>query len=261
MAKVISIGALLSGTGTNLQAILDNCKDRKIDAEVVFVGSDNSDAMGLQRAKKYGIDTFVVDYLSVIKNYDAEKVKMPDDFDADDILAKQKLFPEDRNKDQVLKVLKARILAESILLEKMSHYSFDLLILAGFMRKLSPYFIDKINISKDKPRIMNIHPAILPSFPGVDGYGDTFRYGCKLGGCTVHFVDYGEDTGPIIGQKSFSIDPEDTLESIKKKGLKLEWELYSECIQMFAENRLKIITNEYSIKGNDINKRVIVKKI
>ncbi len=64
---------------------------------------------------------------------------------------------------------------------------------------------------------MNIHPALLPSFPGTDGYGDTFRYGCKIGGCTVHFVDYGEDTGPIIGQKAFEIADGDTLEDVKAK--------------------------------------------
>ena len=87
---------------------------------------------------------------------------------------------------------------------------------------------------------MNIHPALLPSFPGVDGYGDTFAYGCKVAGCTVHFIDYGEDTGPIIGQTAFPIEPYDTVEDVKKKGLALEWELYPRCIKLFAENRLEI---------------------
>ncbi|MFO7989326.1 MAG: formyltransferase family protein, partial [Desulfotignum sp.] len=82
-------------------------------------------------------------------------------------------------------------------------------------------------------RIMNIHPALLPAFPGTDGYGDTFRYGCKIGGCTVHFIDYGEDTGPIIGQKAFEIEDTDTLEDVKRKGLEKEWELYPECIKKF----------------------------
>ena len=119
-----------------------------------------------------------------------------------------------------------RAIAEAELLEKMKSYPFDLLVLAGFMRNLTPYFIDRVNNVPDKPRIMNIHPALLPSFPGVDGYGDTFRYGCKVGGCTVHFIDYGEDSGPLIGQRAFHIQPDDTLDSIKEKGLKLEWELY-----------------------------------
>ena len=71
----------------------------------------------------------------------------------------------------------------------------------------------------------------------MDGYGDTFRYGCKVGGCTVHFIDYGEDSGPIIGQMSFAITPEDSLESVREKGLALEWQLYPACIQLFAEGR------------------------
>jgi len=113
----------------------------------------------------------------------------------------------------------------------------DLLVLAGFMRVMTPYFIDGINTEPGHYKIMNIHPALLPSFPGTDGYGDTFRYGCKIGGCTVHFIDYGEDTGPIIGQKAFSIEDDDTLDDIKKKGLEKEWELYPQCIQKFADAR------------------------
>jgi phosphoribosylglycinamide formyltransferase-1 len=112
----------------------------------------------------------------------------------------------------------------------------DLLVLAGFMRVLTPYFIDRINTVSGKHRIMNIHPALLPSFPGTDGYGDTFRYGCKIGGCTVHFIDYGEDTGPIIGQKAFEIEDTDTLDDVKRKGLEKEWGLYPLCIQKFADS-------------------------
>jgi phosphoribosylglycinamide formyltransferase-1 len=106
------------------------------------------------------------------------------------------------------------------------------------MRVLTPYFIDRINTEKENYRIMNIHPALLPSFPGTDGYGDTFRYGCKIGGCTVHFIDYGEDTGPIIGQKAFEIDDDDTLDDVKRKGLEKEWQLYPACIQKFADSRI-----------------------
>jgi phosphoribosylglycinamide formyltransferase-1 len=88
---------------------------------------------------------------------------------------------------------------------------------------------------------MNIHPALLPAFPGTDGYGDTLWYGCKVAGCTVHFVDYGKDSGPIIAQKAFAILEEDTLKTIKEKGIKLEWEVYPKCIHLFAENRLQVI--------------------
>jgi phosphoribosylglycinamide formyltransferase-1 len=105
---------------------------------------------------------------------------------------------------------------------------------------------------------MNIHPALLPSFPGVDGYGDTYRYGCKVGGCTVHFVDYGEDTGPIIGQKAFEIAPDDTIEAIKERGFKLEWELYPHCIQLFAEGRLRVVSKTYTLENGTTFARKIV---
>jgi len=105
---------------------------------------------------------------------------------------------------------------------------------------------------------MNIHPALLPAFPGVDGYGDTFRYGCKIGGCTVHFIDYGEDSGPIIGQKTFDIKDSDSLDDIKKKGLEKEWELYPECIQLFAQNRIKTKKMTYSLENGNIFQRTII---
>ena len=107
-------------------------------------------------------------------------------------------------------------------------------------------------------RVMNIHPALLPAFPGVDGYGDTFRYGCKVGGCTVHFIDYGEDTGPIIGQRAFPISDDDTIDSIRKKGLELEWELYPKCIQMFAEGRLKTVKKTFTLDNGQKIRRTIV---
>jgi phosphoribosylglycinamide formyltransferase-1 len=141
----------------------------------------------------------------------------------------------------------------------MKPYPFDLLVLAGFMRNLTPYFIDRVNSDRRRPRIMNIHPALLPAFAGVDGYGDTFRYGCKVAGCTVHFVDYGEDTGPIIGQRAFPIQPDDTIETIRKKGLKLEWELYPECIQLFAEGRIQTVAAKYLLASGKTLERMVVK--
>jgi phosphoribosylglycinamide formyltransferase-1 len=97
----------------------------------------------------------------------------------------------------------------------------------------------------------------LPAFPGVDGYGDTYRYGSKVAGCTVHFIDYGEDTGPIIGQRAFQIEPGDTLASIKKKGLELEWELYPHCIQLFAQGRIKVVRKDFHLgKGRKVTRRV-----
>jgi phosphoribosylglycinamide formyltransferase-1 len=152
-----------------------------------------------------------------------------------------------------------RVVAEAKLIDEMKHYPFDLLVLAGYMRNLSPYFIDRINADSDIPRIMNIHPALLPAFPGVDGYGDTFRYGCKIGGCTVHFVDYGEDSGPIIGQKTYKILEDDTIDSIRLKGLKLEWALYPECVKLFAEGRLKTVRRSYRLKNGRKMQRTVVK--
>lgn len=261
MNPPIRIGALVSGSGTNLQAIIDSCQANKINGSVVFVGSDNPRAPGLTKAKKMGIPTFVVDYASIIRRFQDSpaKIKVPDDFDPDDIVAKQNLMPLDKDKDSIQTFFTTRVIAESKLLDEMKPYPFDLLALAGFMRNLTPYFIDRVNTASDNPRIMNIHPSLLPAFPGVDGYGDTFRYGCKVGGCTVHFVDYGEDSGPIIAQKAYEIREQDTLESIKAKGLKLEWELYSECVRLFAEGRLKTIRVSYPSKSGKSIYRTVVK--
>jgi len=242
MKKKLKIGALISGGGTNLQAIINSCENGNIDVQIVFVGTDNPNARGLERARKHNIPYFVVDYTTLIKKY--QDYSLPEDYNSDEIFEKQHIFSKQtKDRRKVMQLISSRILAERALLDKMAKYDYDLLVLAGFMRVLTPYFIDRVNNDSPLPRIMNIHPALLPSFPGTDGYGDTFSYGCKVGGCTVHFIDYGEDSGPIIGQKSFAITPEDTEESIRKKGLALEWELYPECIQLFAENRLKLQVN------------------
>ena len=243
MAKEIRIGALISGSGSNLQAIIDACGAKRVSGKVVFVGSDNPEARGLSRAKEHGIATFVVDYEAIIDQAMRQRPEdlVPEDFDLERVLAVQRVWPDGSDREKMARYFCTRAIAEAALLREMAAYPFDLLVLAGFMRVLSPYFIDRVNVDASLPRIMNIHPALLPCFPGVDGYGDTFGYGCKVGGCTVHFVDYGEDTGPIIGQKAFEIGPEDTIETVRQKGLKLEWELYPACIQLFAEDRLRVV--------------------
>ncbi len=247
----IQIGALISGGGTNLQAIIDACHRTQISGQMVFVGSDTPGAGGLERARRNDIATFVVDYKSIIREFknDPQKAVLPDDFDLDELLAKQTIFSGQDDPARVKSFLLTRVIAEAKLLEAMKPHSFDLLVLAGFMRNLTPYFIDRINTDRHRLRIMNIHPALLPAFPGIDGYGDTFRYGCKVGGCTVHFIDYGEDTGPIIGQRAFSIEPDDTLESICNKGLAIEWELYPACIQLFAQGRIKVVKRSFDLGG------------
>ncbi len=238
MAQKIKVGALISGGGTNLQAIIDACAADDIDAEIVFTGSDVPGVKGLERAQKANIETFVVDYGKIIQSLKSDGItdkELPADFDIEEIKQKQQLVESSASQSQVDFFLKSRAIAEKELLDRILSYDMDLLVLAGFMRVLTPYFIDRINTQPGKYKIMNIHPALLPSFPGTDGYGDTFKYGCKIGGCTVHWIDYGEDTGPIIGQKAFEIEDGDSLDDIKKKGLKKEWELYPACIQKFAK--------------------------
>lgn len=242
MNTPIRLGALISGGGTNLQAIIDACESGALSAEMAFVGTDNPKAAGLARAERAGIPTFAVNYPDILsrRKKDPPTLPPPPDLDLPDLIVRQRLIPQDAPPARRDAFLLGRVAAESALLREMERFSFDLLVLAGFMRVVTPYFLDRINPEPDRPRVMNIHPALLPAFPGTDGYGDTLRYGCKVAGCTVHFVDYGEDTGPIIGQRAFPILPEDTLDSVRKKGLAIEWRLYPECIQLFAEKRLRV---------------------
>jgi phosphoribosylglycinamide formyltransferase-1 len=261
MTKRINIGILISGSGTNMDAIIKACEDGIINGDVIFVGSDNPKARGLEKAGNKNIPTFVVDYSEIIRSFkqNPDDSFLPADFDLDDIRAKQSIFKKGAEADKVALFLKTRAMAEARLLEKMKPHPFDLLVLAGFMRNLTPYLIDRVNTVPGKPKIMNIHPALLPAFPGTDGYGDTFRYGCKVGGCTVHFIDYGEDSGPIIGQRAFPITETDSIETIRKKGLALEWELYPECIRLFAQDLLYIVKMTYTLDSGKIAQRTIVK--
>jgi len=260
MNQKLRIGALISGSGTNLQAILEACESGQISGDVTFVGSDNPEASGLQRASERKIPTFVVDYKAIIRKYRHHPAGFhtPDGVDIDRMISRQQLISDTADPAARMQFFYTRVAAESQLLSHMAARPFDLLVLAGFMRNLTPYFIDRVNIDPDHPRIMNIHPALLPAFAGIDGYGDTFRYGCKVGGCTVHFIDYGEDTGPIIGQKAFAIKPEDTLETIRKKGLALEWQLYPACIQLFAEGRLRVTeTVQRFDNGTEYRRKIV----
>lgn len=237
----LRIGVLLSGRGSNAEAIYKACLNGKIDGKIVVVCSDNPASEGLQFFEKEKIATSLLDYAVPRK---AEALSfLPADFNLKDVLSKQKLF-KDEGHELINKLVnnyfQQRAIVEAKLFEKLRSYSCDLLVLAGFMKLLTPYFVDKFNADGEY-RIMNIHPALLPSFPGTKGYEDTYNFGCKVGGCTVHFVDCGEDSGPIIGQKGYEIYPDDTLETIKKKGLANEWQLYPECIQLFAHGRLKVV--------------------
>jgi phosphoribosylglycinamide formyltransferase-1 len=239
---------------------MDACRAERISGRIVFVGADNPKAYGLTRAKENDIPAFVTDYKAILAELrdDHLEDRIPEDFSVENVLASQRLMPDGEDRRKQMAYFSKRAIAEAALLANMSPYPFDLLVLAGFMRVLTPYFIDSVNTVSDRPRIMNIHPALLPAFPGVDGYGDTFRYGCKVAGCTVHFVDYGEDTGPIIGQRAFDILPEDTLESVRKKGLQLEWDLYCDCIALFAQGRLRIVRRALDPNNERASQRKVV---
>ncbi len=260
MTEKIRLGALISGGGTNLQAIIDASRSGAIDATLAFVGTDNPQARGLVRAAANGIPTFVVDYRRILRDFGENPMgaALPGDFDLARVRAAQSLIPPGADSTQRDLFLKSRAIAEADLLAAMAPFGFDLLVLAGFMRNLTPYFIDRVNIDRARPRIMNIHPALLPAFPGTDGYGDTLRYGCKVGGCTVHFVDYGEDSGPIIGQRAFPINPEDTIDAIRRRGLEQEWQLYPECIQLFARGRLRTVQTTHELPGGRRFERTVV---
>ncbi len=261
MRKKIKIGALISGGGSNLQAIMDACESGSIHGRVVFVGSDNPAASGLDRARQHGIPCFTVDYDAIARKIkaDSSQARYPQDLDMDHVFSTMMATKQHQDSKSLSEFLQTRIPAEVRLLEHLALYAFDLLVLAGFMRTLTPYFIDRINDPPESRRIMNIHPALLPAFPGVDGYGDTFRYGCKVGGCTVHFVDYGEDTGPIIGQAFFEIAETDDLDAIRKKGLAEEWRLYPKCIQYAAEGRLKTEQVIHHLKNGKTIQRTVVR--
>ena len=261
MRQKIRVAVLVSGGGTNLQAIIEASRAERIDADVVVVGADHPDAVGLRRAARHGIDTFVIDYPRILKSAKlaASAAMLPEDFDLQEILSKQHLLQSGTQPEKTKTFFQARAMAESHLLAALAPFKVDLLVLAGFMRVLTPYFIDRFGSNWQRPSIMNIHPALLPAFPGTDGYGDTYRYGCKVGGCTVHFVDYGEDSGAIIAQRAFAIEETDDLAAIRQKGLALEWQIYPECIQLFAQGRLKIVKLTHQDRGGDPRQRLIVK--
>jgi phosphoribosylglycinamide formyltransferase 1 len=247
MFKEIRIGVMVSSKGNKLQAIIDACETGRIDGKVVFVCSDNPDAYALTRARQRHIPCFIVNYAAIRQRYrrEPEVFELPADCKFDDIMTKQQLYStEDETPEELKFRMETRVLAEAHMLRGIAQYPFDLLVLAGFIRKLTPYFIEKINEGSTVPRIMNLHATLCPAFPGIDGYGQTLRHGCKLGGCTVHFVDYGVDSGPIIDQEAFKIEPGDTVAAVKRKGLQLECALYPKCIRLFAEKRLRLRKNE-----------------
>ena len=200
---MINIGVLASGRGTNLQAIIEAIEDGKIAGEIKVVISDHPKACALKRAQQYLIDIQCIDF---------KEFKNREDYDK-----------------EIIKALKEK--------------KIDLVVLAGYMRILSPYFIRAY-----QNKIMNIHPALLPSFPGLHAQKQAIENGVKISGCTVHFVDEGIDSGPIILQKSVEVSDDDTEESLTEKILKEEHQIYPQAIQLFSQGRLMIKGRRVFIK-------------
>ena len=200
---MINIGVLASGRGTNLQAIIEAVEEGKIEGEIKVVISDNPDAYALKRAEQYNIDTRYINF---------------------------KEFKNRENYDkEIIKTLEEK--------------KIDLVVLAGYMRILSPYFIRTC-----KNKIMNIHPALLPSFPGLHAQKQATEHGVKVSGCTAHFVDEGVDSGPIILQKVVEVKDNDTEESLAERILKEEHQIYPQAIQLFSQGRLIIKGRKVFIK-------------
>jgi phosphoribosylglycinamide formyltransferase-1 len=199
----VNIAVLCSGSGTNLQAIMDSVKKGYIPAKIALVVSDNEKAFALERATKAGIETLVLDK----KNF-----KTREEFDK-----------------EIVRNLKKK--------------NVELVVLAGFMRLISPYFVKEY-----KSRIMNIHPALLPSFKGTHGIKDALEYGVKVTGPTVHFVDDKLDNGPIILQGAVEVKDNDTEETLLERIHKEEHKIYPEAVRLFAEGRLKIQGRKVNIK-------------
>lgn len=195
MTRPLSIGVLISGSGTNLQAIIDRCSDDTIPGRVACVISNRKDAHGLERARRAGIDAIFLDHRTLPSRqaYDAELV---------------------------------RILRD---------HGVQLVALAGFMRIVTTTLLDAF-----PNRVMNIHPALLPAFPGLDAQKQALEYGVRVSGCTVHFVDQGCDTGPIILQAVVPVLPGDTVETLSARIHRQEHRIYPEAIRLFAEGRLSL---------------------
>ena len=193
--RKLRLGVLASGSGSNLQAIIDRCADRSIDAEIVLVLSNVPGAGALVRAEQAGIATALIDHRTF-----AERV----DFD---------------------RAVVAALQAANV----------DLVVLAGFMRLITAPFIAAF-----PERIINIHPALLPAFPGLHVQRKALEAGARFSGCTVHFVDGGVDTGPIIIQAVVPILDDDSEESLSARILVQEHRIYPRAIQLIAEGRLRI---------------------
>lgn len=192
---MVKIAVLVSGRGSNLQAIIDSIEKGYIkNAAINVVISNKANAYALERARNYGISAVFLN---------------PDEYDR---------AGYDR---EILNILK--------------QHNTDLLLLAGYFRILGN---EIIGIYRN--RVLNIHPSLLPAFKGLHAQKQAFEYGVKVAGCTVHFVDEGLDSGPIILQKCVPVLPGDTEETLTARILEQEHIIYPEAVKLFTEGKLKI---------------------
>ncbi|MGD0336616.1 MAG: phosphoribosylglycinamide formyltransferase, partial [Candidatus Omnitrophota bacterium] len=192
---MLNIAVFASGRGSNFSAIIKAARKGLIKANLSLLVCDNPAAGAIQKAKRSGIEIALVERKDFASKIEFEKG----------------------------------------IIQHLEAHDIGLIILAGFMRLLTPDFIRKYS-----GRILNIHPALLPSFKGVEGIKDAFGYGVKITGVTVHFVDEEMDHGPIILQRTAKIEESDTPESLEAKIHKIEHRLYPQAIKLFAEGRLQI---------------------
>jgi phosphoribosylglycinamide formyltransferase-1 len=202
---MLPIAVLISGSGSNLQSIIDRIEQNVLHAEIKVVISNKAEAYGLTRAKKHNLPTEVIEH----QNFSSRE-----EFD-----------------QAMVEVIKAAG-AEAV-------------ILAGFMRILTPVFIQAF-----PNKILNIHPAILPSFPGVHGQAQAADYGVRFSGCTVHFVDEKMDHGPIIIQAVVPAYASDDGQSLGQRILKWEHRIYPQAIEWLAQGRLKIVGRKVEVENS-----------
>lgn len=204
MHKKVGIGILVSGSGSNLQAIIDHIENGTLDAEIKIVISNTSDAFALERCLKHGIPTAVVEH---------HKFGSREEFDR-----------------RIIAILKSA--------------GVELVVMAGFMRILSGEFFRAFPL-----RIMNIHPALLPAFPGTHVQRKAIEYGVKFSGCTVHFADAGVDSGPIIIQSVVPVYDDDDTDTLSERILKEEHRIYPQAIQYYAEGKIEIVGRKVVIRN------------
>lgn len=204
MCNVLKIGVLASGSGSNLQSIIDNSERGVLPIDIACVISNNVGAFALERARKHGIPALHIDH----------------------------------------RIFTGREAYDAALVETLHEYGVELVVLAGFMRIITPVLLDAFPAA-----VMNIHPALLPAFPGLHAQRQAIDYGVKVSGCTVHFVDAGTDTGPIIIQAAVPVMEGDTEETLSARIVTEEHRIYPEAVRLFAEGRLKVNGRTVSISN------------